>query len=107
MRAWDKENKDEILYKLSIALYKLLKENKLSNRGLAKEAGMEYGHFQKISRGKIEAGFTTIIAIVNGLGISFTQLAQCYDTISEEDRKEYDEDLQKQKEIRGRRKSSL
>jgi DNA-binding XRE family transcriptional regulator len=97
-----KEEKIRIKLRYAAALHKALKASPLvSFRKLAKEAGMEPAHIQKISVGKLDVSLTTCIAIANALGLSYTELLAIYDHITEEDIDLFAAYLTRQRKITG------
>lgn len=105
MKAQEKEEKDLLKLRFAVALYKAVKESGIKSfRQLAKEAGMEPAHIQKVSVGKLDVTLTTTIAIANAMGISFTDLAAYFDNVSKKDEEEFEMYLSKQKKIRGKKK---
>lgn len=54
-----------------------------SMRQLEAESGLSYTIIQKVSVGKRDLQFTSLIALIESLGISFTEFAQIYDAITE------------------------
>ena|SRR5258706_15598567 len=106
MKALEKEDKDRMKFRYAAGLYKALKNSKWTSfRKLAKEAGMEPAHVQKISVGKLDVSLTTSVSIATSLKISYTQLAAYYDEVSEQDLKEFEEYLGTQKLLRGKEKN--
>ncbi|MEX6689674.1 helix-turn-helix transcriptional regulator [Danxiaibacter flavus] len=106
MKAQEKEEKNLLKWRFAVALYKAVKESGIKSfRQLAKEAGMEPAHIQKVSVGKLDVTLTTTIAIANALGISFTDLASYFDGVSKKDEEEFELYLAKQKKLRGKQKA--
>lgn len=105
MKAQEKEEKAEIKIRYAAGLYKALKNSRLQSfRKLAKEAGMEPAHIQKISVGKLDVTLTTNIAIAKALGITYTELSAYYDNVTGEDLKEFNQYLEEQRKLRGKNK---
>jgi transcriptional regulator with XRE-family HTH domain len=103
MKAQEKSEKQKIKLRYAAALYKALTNSHLkSYRKLAKEAGMEPSHIQKISVGSVDVSLTINIAIANALGISYAELAKYYDSVNEKDIEVFLQYLEKQKKIRGK-----
>ena len=103
MKAQNKAEKDRIKLRFAAAVHKALKDSKLdSYRQLAKEAGMESAHIQKISTGKLDLSLTKIIAISDALGLSFADLADFYVKLTEKDMEAFLQSLELQKNIRGK-----
>lgn len=103
MKALEKEDKNNIKFRFAVSLYKaLLKSRHTSFRQLAKEAGMEPAHMQRISVGKLDVSLTTNISIANALGISYTELASYYDGITKTDEETFIQYLEEQKKLRGK-----
>lgn len=106
MKAQEKEEKQSIKFRYAIGLYKALKDSSLASfRKLAKEAGMESAHIQKISVGKLDVTVTTNVAIANALGISYSSLATYYDNVTDKDKEEFIQYLEEQKKLKGKHKS--
>lgn len=104
----EKVDKDKIKLRYAAGLYKALKNSQWSSfRKLAKEAGMEPAHIQKISVGKLDVSLTTNISISNALNISYTALSEYYDSVTEVDLNEFMKYLENQKQLRGKDKSKL
>ncbi|OJW35495.1 MAG: hypothetical protein BGO54_04085 [Sphingobacteriales bacterium 46-32] len=107
MKAQEREEKVAIKFRYAVGLYKALKNSSLKSfRKLAKEAGMEPAHIQKISVGKLDVSLTTNIAIAQALGISYTDLSAYYDGVTETDTQEFREYLEKQKILKGKEKGN-
>ena len=108
MKALEKEDKDKIKFNYAVGLYKALKNSQWTSfRKLAKEAGMEPAHIQKISVGNLDVSLTTNIAIATALNISYTELAAYYDGVNENDTQEFIRYLEDQKQLRGKAKIKL
>ena len=108
MKAQEKEEKDEIKFQYAVGLYNALKDSSFGSfRKLAREAGMEPAHIQKISVGKLDVSLTTNVAIADALQISYSRLAEYYDNVTEKDREEFVLYLENQKTLKGKRKIKL
>ena len=78
-------------HKLGLTIQKILEENRskkdsklvTSLRKLAASSGVEYAIIQKISSGKKDPQWTTIISLADGLGITVSELSDYYETISD------------------------
>jgi transcriptional regulator with XRE-family HTH domain len=102
MKAQNKAEQDRIKMRFAAALHKAIKNSSLdSYRQLAKEAGMESAHIQKISTGKLDLSLTKIIAISDALGLSFADLADFYVKVTDKDMEAFLQSLEMQKKIRG------
>lgn len=55
-------------------LQRLRNEKKLSMRGLASKAGLEYSQVQRIENGKVNVSISTIYALAEGLEIPASEL---------------------------------
>ena len=105
MKTLEKADKQQIKLRYATALAKAMGDSPLSSfRKLAKEAGMEPAHIQKIATGKLDVAVTTSVAIAAALGISYAALAAYYDQVTEKDIADYVVLLQKQQAIRGKKK---
>lgn len=105
MKAQEKEEKDLIKFRFAVALNKALKDSELNSfRRLAKEAGMEPSHVQKISTGKLDISFTKCIALAEALKISPSSFFNYYDSVTSKDIKEYQDLLLSQKTLKGKKK---
>jgi len=105
MKAQGKEEKAKIKFGYAAALYKALQNSPLNSfRKLAKEAGMESAHIQKISVGKLDVSVTTSVALAGALGITYSQLSTYYDELTEEDIGTFVQYLAEQKKLRGKAK---
>jgi hypothetical protein len=102
MKAQNKAEKDRIKLRFAVAIHLALKNSRLdSYRHLAKEAGMESAHVQKISTGKLDLSLTKIIALSDALGLTFNNLAEIYVQVTEKDVEDFLHTLAMQKKIRG------
>jgi transcriptional regulator with XRE-family HTH domain len=102
MKAQNKTEKDRIKIRFAAAIYKALKISELdSYRQLAKEAGMESAHIQRISTGKLDLSLTKIIAISDAFGLSFKELAGYYDSLTDTDLDNFLQALKEQKRTKG------
>ena len=105
MKALEKADKQDIKIRYATGLAKALEDSPIKSwRKLAKEAGMESAHIQKISVGKLDVATTTNVALANALGITYTALAAYYDAVTDADIDQFLENLKKQKKIRGKKK---
>jgi plasmid maintenance system antidote protein VapI len=108
MKAQEKADKNAIKLRFAAALYKVLSNSSIGSfRKLAKEAGMEPSHIQKISVGQLDVTLTTSIAIANALGISYAELATAYDLVTDKDISAFLQTLEAQKRNKGKAKLPL
>lgn len=108
MKAQEKEEKDLIKFRFAVALNKALQDSELNSfRSLAKEAGMEPSHVQKISVGKLDISFTKCIALADALNISYSAFFNYYGSVTAKDIKEYQELLLSQKALKGTKRKVL
>ncbi|WP_411274027.1 helix-turn-helix domain-containing protein [Daejeonella sp.] len=68
------ESKEQIKAHFARHLQKLLREQKLSLRGLATSSGLEYSQVQRIANGKVNLALTTIYASAKGLNVPVDKL---------------------------------
>lgn len=79
-------------HKLGLTIQKIIEENKsrkdvklvTSLRKLAASSGVEYSIIQKISSGKKDPQWTTVLSLAEGFGLSVSELCQYYDLISDQ-----------------------
>lgn len=89
----DSKEKNIAKYKLALCLLKIIGENKESGdsslvtslRKLAASSGVEYAIVQKISSGKKDPQYTTLLALSEGLGIPLHQFLLGIEEISDDD----------------------
>ena len=82
-----------IRHRLGLALQKLLEQNKQgmaknavnSLHQLAAGADIEYYIVQKVSSGKKDPQFTTLVSIAAGFNIPVSKLAAAFETITDEE----------------------
>ena len=87
--------------KLAITIQKIISNNGdrsedglvTSLRKLAASSQTEYSIIQKITSSKKDPQFTTLAAIIDGFGISFSEFSKIYDSISDEEIDEYKKSL--------------
>lgn len=80
-------------YRLAITIQKIISNNEGRNdsglvtslRKLAASSQTEYAIIQKITSGKKDPQFSTLAAIIDGFGISFSEFSKVYDSITEKD----------------------
>lgn len=87
------EDKEKIIVKrkLGLTVQEVLAINKKSNnkikvgslRKLAASSGVEYSIIQKISTGQKDPQFTTIISLIDGLGLTPNEFFFLYDKIQD------------------------
>lgn len=85
------KEKQIIKSKLGLTIQKIIKANKAKDsptaisslRKLAASSGVEYAIIQLISSGKRDPQWSTVTAIVEGLGLSMTEFSTWYDDTSE------------------------
>ena len=88
------DTKEKLLtrHKLGLSIQKILEGNKVrkdvklitSLRKLAASSGIEYSIIQKISSGKKDPQWTTVVSLVEGLGLTIAEFCQYYDEISDQ-----------------------
>lgn len=89
----DAKEKILIRYRLALTIHKIISSNQERNtqpsvtslRKLAASSETEYAIIQKISSSKKDPQFTTVAAIIDGFGISFSQFAHTFDSITKDD----------------------
>lgn len=106
--------KDYIKFKLATCFRTILKnkknrdlENKANNiedlrlvasmRQLEAESGLSYTIIQNVSVGKRDIQFTSLISLIESLGISFSEFAQIYDAITENQMVDEKSEIEKNK----------
>ena len=88
-------------YRLALTIQKIISENVSKNvegsvtslRKLAASSETEYSIIQKITSSKKDPQFSTLIAIVDGLELSFSEFSKVFDSITNEDIDEYKRSL--------------
>ena len=71
-------DKERILLNFANHLIKVREEKKLSIRQLAAASSLEYSQLQRIEKGKVNFGFSTLYAIAQGLELSLSVLLEGY-----------------------------
>ena|ERR1700744_5954591 len=105
MKALEKSDKDAIKLRFAVGLSKLLEKSEIKSwKKLAKEAGMEPSHIQKIAVGKVDVALTTSISLATAFGMSFSEFASAYEQVSEKDIQDYIIKLEFQKQHKGKSK---
>ena len=108
MKALEKSDKDAIKLRFAVGLSKLLEKSDIKSwKKLAKEAGMEPSHIQKIAAGKVDVALTTNISLAAAFGITYPVLAETYENVTEKDIQEFLENVELQKKHKGRSKLPL
>lgn len=77
-----------------------------SFRQLESLSGIRHASIVQIVNGKKNASWSTIDAILEGLGMTLTQFAIVYDEITEKEISEYQREIEKRKQERVYRKKS-
>jgi transcriptional regulator with XRE-family HTH domain len=104
-------------YRLGLGLLKIIEENKAlpqtknqqspdavnSLRKLAASSGVEFSIIQKISSGKRNPSFSTVINLLEGLNLTLTEFAAYYDSISDKEVNQYKQKLELQRAERLRK----
>jgi len=86
MKPLEKSDKDAIKLRFAVGLSKLLEKSEINSwKKLAREAGMEPSHIQKIAAGKVDVALSTNISLAAAFGISYTELASTYERVTEKD----------------------
>ncbi len=108
MKALEKSDKDAIKLRFAVGLSKLLEKSDIKSwKKLAKEAGMEPSHVQKIAAGKVDVALTTNISLASAFGISYSELAETYERVTEKEIQEFLEKAEAQKKHKGKTKMPL
>lgn len=91
--ALEMDVKEKIIsrHKLGLTIQRILEENKLkkdsklvtSLRKLAASSGIEYAIIQKISSGKKDPQWTTVVSLADGFGITVSELCSYYEEVSD------------------------
>ena len=98
MKPLEKAEKDAIKLRFAVGLSKLLEKSDFKSlKKLAREAGMEPSHIQKIAAGKVDVALTTNISLASAFGISFTELAATFDQVTEREIQDF---LEKREELK-------
>ncbi len=66
-------------------------------RQLEAESGLSYTIIQNVSAGKRDIRFTSLITLIENLGISFSEFAEIYDAVTEKQMSEVKEEIEKSK----------
>src|ERR1700754_2757737 len=108
MKALEKSDKDAIKLRFAVGLSKLLEKSEIKSwKKLAKEAGMEPSHIQKIAAGKVDVALTTNISLAAAFGLSYTEIASNYERVTEKDIQEFLEKAEAQRKHKGKSKLPL
>lgn len=78
-------------HNLGLTIQKIIEENKskkdskliTSLRKLAASSGVEYAIIQKISSGKKDPQWTTVVSLADGFGITMSELCTYYKVVSD------------------------
>lgn len=107
MHPLEKPEKNKLRLRFAAAIDKALPDRGFpSGRQFALTAGMEQADFQKIYSAKRDASLPKIIAIANGLTMSFPELATYYANITEEEIQVFEKKLEEQKTKKGKKTAS-
>lgn len=111
------QDKENAAYRLGLTLLKIIEANNTASqfnsekhksinslRKLAAASRVEYSIVQKISSAKRNPSFSTIVNLVDGFNLTFSEFASKYDSISEEDVLKYKNDLEKKKQQKSQKK---
>jgi transcriptional regulator with XRE-family HTH domain len=102
MKPLEKSDKDAIKLRFAVGLSKLLESSEFKSlKKLAREAGMEPSHIQKIAAGKVDVALTTNISLAAAFGVSYSELAATFERVTERDIQEFLENREKLKKHKG------
>jgi len=108
MKALEKSDKDIIKLRFAVGLSKLLEKSELKSlKKLAREAGMEPSHIQKIAAGLVDVALTTNISLAAAFHISYTELAATYEQVTDRDIQQFLEKQEALKKHKGKPKLPL
>jgi transcriptional regulator with XRE-family HTH domain len=108
MKPLEKSDKDAIKLRFAVGLSKLMDKSDIKSwKHLAREAGMEPSHVQKIASGKVDVALTTNIALTSAFGISYVELAAAYQNVTDADVQKFLEKIDIQKKLKGKSKLPL
>lgn len=93
----DAKEKLVVRYRLALTIQKIISVNQTkaedglatSLRKLAASSDTEYAIIQKITASKKDPQFSTLAAIVDGLGISFSEFFQIFESVTKDDIDDY------------------
>jgi transcriptional regulator with XRE-family HTH domain len=105
MKPLEKSDKDAIKLRFAVGLSKLLAKSEIKSwKKLAREAGMEPSHIQKIASGKVDVALTTNISLATAFQISYAELAATYEQVTDKDVQEFLENKMELKKHKGKPK---
>ena len=108
MKPLEKSDKDAIKLRFAVGLNKLLEKSEIKSlKKLAREAGMEPSHIQKIAAGKVDVALSTNISLAMAFGITYSELATTYERVTDKDIQEFIEIKESQKQNKGKLKLPL
>jgi hypothetical protein len=82
------------------------KKKSLSFRELESASGIRHATIVEIVNGKKNAAWSTVDALLDGLGINLTQFATVYDNLNEQEVLQYKKELLLKKQVRDKRKKN-
>jgi hypothetical protein len=80
------------------------KNRSLSFRKLESSSGIRHATIVEIVNGKKNAAWSTVDALLDGLGISLAEFASVYDNLTEQEVIQYKKELEKRKQEREKKK---
>ncbi|HEX4374769.1 MAG TPA: hypothetical protein VHZ50_15805 [Puia sp.] len=102
MKQLEKSEKEAIKLRFAVGLSKLLEKSDIKSwKQLAREAGMEPSHIQKIAAGKVDVALTTNISLAIAFGITYAQIAETYENVTEKDIQDFVKKMEIQKNHKG------
>lgn len=102
MKPLEKTDKDDIKLRFAVGLNKLLEASDIKSlKKLAREAGMEPSHIQKIAAGKVDVALTTNVSLAAAFGVSYSELAASFERVTEKDVQEFLEKRETLKKHKG------
>lgn len=120
----EEKGKEYIKFKLATCFRAILKnkkslelENKSKNiedlrlvgsmRQLEAESGLSYTIIQNVSVGKRDIQFTSLITLIENLGVSFSEFAEMYDAVTEKQMGIEKVEIEKNKTKKSKSKRSI
>lgn len=98
MKAKNEKEKNQIKLRFAVTIWKLLNNSSYeSAREFALDNDMEPAHIQKLIREPKDLTLITIVSLKDGLNISMESLGLTYDSLTDDDYKNYSNYLKEQK----------
>lgn len=101
----ENDKKEALRMRFAAALDKAKEASEFASyRELARGAGMDRAHLQKIAAGKKDIELSTLLTLISAIGLSLTDFGKLFEALTEADVRRYREKLAARSKEKGKKR---